>query len=151
MADLRVFLVRVVVVVLVVVERGLLMASLAASLARLMSPPALRSVLVDEPLVSMRPLSLGLLPSVLLPPGVPVVPGAPVLPVTPLALSLGLPAPGVSGLVPCEVRLVVLEVEPFSDEEQKLEQPPFDGPEMKYRFARALERETGASIIGYRL
>jgi thiamine pyrophosphate-dependent acetolactate synthase large subunit-like protein len=46
---------------------------------------------------------------------------------------------------------VVLEVEPFSAEEQKLEQPPFDGPEMKYRFARALERETGASIIGYRL
>ena len=31
------------------------------------------------------------------------------------------------------------------------EQPPFDGPEMKYRFARALERDTGASIIGYRL
>jgi len=46
---------------------------------------------------------------------------------------------------------VVLEVEPFADDEQKLEQPPFDGPEMKYRFARALERETGASIIGYRL
>jgi sulfopyruvate decarboxylase subunit beta len=46
---------------------------------------------------------------------------------------------------------VVLEVEAFSDEEQKLEQPPFDGPEMKYRFARALERETGVSIIGYRL
>ena len=47
--------------------------------------------------------------------------------------------------------MVVLEVEPFSGEEQKLEQPPFDGPEMKYRFARALEAETGASIIGYRL
>jgi sulfopyruvate decarboxylase subunit beta len=47
--------------------------------------------------------------------------------------------------------LVVLEVEPFSAEEQKLEQPPFDGPEMKYRFARALERDTGVSIIGYRL
>ncbi len=47
--------------------------------------------------------------------------------------------------------MVVLEVEPFSDEEQKLEQPPFDGPEMKYRFARAIERETGVSVIGYRL
>ena len=46
---------------------------------------------------------------------------------------------------------VVLEVEPFSAEEQKLEQPPFDGPEMKYRFARALERDTGVSVIGYRL
>jgi thiamine pyrophosphate-dependent acetolactate synthase large subunit-like protein len=47
--------------------------------------------------------------------------------------------------------MVVLEVEPFSDDEQKLEQPPFDGPEMKYRFARAIERETGVSVIGYRL
>lgn len=47
--------------------------------------------------------------------------------------------------------LVVLEVEPFSAEEQKLEQPPFDGPEMKYRFARALERDAGVSILGYRL
>ena len=47
--------------------------------------------------------------------------------------------------------LVVLEVEAFSAEEQKLEQPPFDGPEMKYRFARALERDSGASVIGYRL
>jgi len=47
--------------------------------------------------------------------------------------------------------LVVLEVEPFSTEEQKLEQPPFDGPEMKYRFARALERDAGVSVIGYRL
>lgn len=47
--------------------------------------------------------------------------------------------------------LVVLDVEPFSAEEQQLEQPPFDGPEMKYRFARALERDAGVSIIGYRL
>ncbi len=47
--------------------------------------------------------------------------------------------------------LVVLEVEAFSAEEQKLEQPPFDGPEMKYRFARALERDSGVSVIGYRL
>lgn len=46
---------------------------------------------------------------------------------------------------------VVLEVEPFSPEEQKLEQPPFDGPELKYRFGRAFERATGASIFGYAL
>jgi hypothetical protein len=32
---------------------------------------------------------------------------------------------------------VVLEVEPFSAEEQKLEQPPFDGPELKFRFGRS--------------
>lgn len=45
---------------------------------------------------------------------------------------------------------VVLEVEPFSDAEQKLEQPPFDGPELKYRFGRHLERRTGCDIFGYR-
>ena len=46
---------------------------------------------------------------------------------------------------------VVLEVEPFSAAEQKLEQPPFDGAEMKYLFGRALEARTGANILGYRL
>ena len=46
---------------------------------------------------------------------------------------------------------VVLEVEPFSDQEQKLEQPPFDGPELKYRFGRHIERLTGADIFGYRI
>ncbi len=46
---------------------------------------------------------------------------------------------------------VVLEVEPFTAEEQRLEQPPFDGPEMKYRFGRTFERATGADIFGYRL
>jgi hypothetical protein len=45
---------------------------------------------------------------------------------------------------------VVLEVEPFSDAEQKLEQPPFDGPELKYRFGRHLERRAGCDIFGYR-
>jgi hypothetical protein len=45
---------------------------------------------------------------------------------------------------------VVLEVEPFSEEEQKLEQPPFDGPELKFRFGRHVESLTGCSIFGYR-
>jgi hypothetical protein len=45
----------------------------------------------------------------------------------------------------------VLEVEPFSDAEQKLEQPPIDAPEMKYRFGRHVESVTGSSIFGYRL
>jgi hypothetical protein len=45
---------------------------------------------------------------------------------------------------------VVIEVEPFSDAEQKLEQPPFDGPELKYRFGRHVESRTGCSIFGYR-
>src|SRR5262249_12316489 len=46
---------------------------------------------------------------------------------------------------------VHLEVEPFTDAEQKMEQPPFDGPELKYRFGRELERQTGATILGYKL
>ena len=46
---------------------------------------------------------------------------------------------------------IVLEMQPFSDEEQKLEQPPFDGPEMKYLFGRTLEKATGTSIIGYKI
>src|SRR5215468_1581191 len=46
---------------------------------------------------------------------------------------------------------VVLEVEPFSAEEQKLEQPPFDGPELKFRFGRHVEALTGCSIFGYRI
>ena len=46
---------------------------------------------------------------------------------------------------------VVLEVEPFSDAEQKLEQPPFDGPELKYRFGRHIERRSDCDIFGYRL
>jgi thiamine pyrophosphate-dependent acetolactate synthase large subunit-like protein len=45
---------------------------------------------------------------------------------------------------------VVLEVEPFTDAEQKLEQPPFDGPELKYRFGRFIEKQTGCNIFGYR-
>jgi sulfopyruvate decarboxylase subunit beta len=46
---------------------------------------------------------------------------------------------------------VVLEVEPFTDAEQKLEQPPFDGPELKFRFGRHVESRTGCDIFGYRI
>jgi len=46
---------------------------------------------------------------------------------------------------------VVLEVEPFSSAEQKLEQPPFDGPELKFRFGRHIEGITGSDIFGYRI
>jgi sulfopyruvate decarboxylase subunit beta len=46
---------------------------------------------------------------------------------------------------------VVLEVEPFSEQEQKLEQPPFDGPELKFRFGRHVERRTNCNVFGYRL
>jgi sulfopyruvate decarboxylase subunit beta len=46
---------------------------------------------------------------------------------------------------------VVLEVEPFSPQEQKLEQPPFDGPELKFRFGRHVEARTNCDVFGYRL
>lgn len=46
---------------------------------------------------------------------------------------------------------VVLEVEPFSPAEQKLEQPPFDGPELKFRFGRHVESRVGCDIFGYRI
>jgi sulfopyruvate decarboxylase subunit beta len=46
---------------------------------------------------------------------------------------------------------VVLEVEPFSDAEQKLEQPPFDGPELKFRFGRTVERLAGVEVFGYKV
>ena len=46
---------------------------------------------------------------------------------------------------------VVLEVEPFSAADQKLEQPPFDGPELKYRFGRHVEGLTGCQIFGYQV
>jgi thiamine pyrophosphate-dependent acetolactate synthase large subunit-like protein len=46
---------------------------------------------------------------------------------------------------------VVLEVEPFTASEQKLEQPPFNGSELKYRFGRHLEGRLGCDIFGYRI
>jgi sulfopyruvate decarboxylase subunit beta len=46
---------------------------------------------------------------------------------------------------------VVLEVEPFSDDEQKMEQPPFDGPELKFRFGRHVESRSGCDVFGYRI
>ena len=46
---------------------------------------------------------------------------------------------------------VVLEVAPFSEAEQKMEQPPFDGPELKFRFGRYIEARTRCNIFGYRL
>lgn len=46
---------------------------------------------------------------------------------------------------------VVLEVDPFTDTEQRLEQPPFDGPELKYRFGRHIEKRSDCDIFGYRL
>jgi thiamine pyrophosphate-dependent acetolactate synthase large subunit-like protein len=46
---------------------------------------------------------------------------------------------------------IVLEVEPFDEQQQRLEQPPFDGPELKYRFGRHIEDRTSCRIFGYAL
>lgn len=46
---------------------------------------------------------------------------------------------------------VVLEIEPFSDEEQALYRPLLDGPEQKYRFGRHVEKITNCDVFGYRL
>ncbi|MGA7429170.1 MAG: hypothetical protein WBQ24_07410 [Xanthobacteraceae bacterium] len=48
-----------------------------------------------------------------------------------------------------EHTFVVLEVGPFSDQEQQeLEQPSFDGSELKIRFGRRLDSMTGADVFG---
>jgi thiamine pyrophosphate-dependent acetolactate synthase large subunit-like protein len=58
---------------------------------------------------------------------------------------------GVSGANVKGHTFMVLEVEAFSADEQKLEQPPFDGPELKFRFGRHVEGRTGCDIFGYRV
>ena len=49
------------------------------------------------------------------------------------------------------LRLVRSREKPFSEAEQKMEQPPFDGPELKFRFGRHIEARTKCNIFGYRL
>ena len=46
---------------------------------------------------------------------------------------------------------VAIEVEPFSAAEQKLEQPPIEATELKFRFGRTVEARTGCDVFGYRL
>jgi sulfopyruvate decarboxylase subunit beta len=46
---------------------------------------------------------------------------------------------------------VVLEVEPFTHEDEKLPIPQMDGPEMKYRFGRHIEQLADCDIFGYRV
>ena len=46
---------------------------------------------------------------------------------------------------------VVLEIDPFSDQEQDLYRPLLDGPEQKYRFGRYIEKITNCDVFGYRL
>jgi thiamine pyrophosphate-dependent acetolactate synthase large subunit-like protein len=47
---------------------------------------------------------------------------------------------------------VVLEVEPLTvPEQKKMKSPPFDGPDLKYRFGREVERISGRNVLGYRI
>jgi sulfopyruvate decarboxylase subunit beta len=48
-----------------------------------------------------------------------------------------------------EDAFVLLEVEPFLPDEQRLPHPPYDGPDLKYRFGRRVEELTGCTIFDY--
>jgi sulfopyruvate decarboxylase subunit beta len=42
---------------------------------------------------------------------------------------------------------VVLELDPFTAEDHKAEEPPMDGPEIKFRFGRYIEKTYGAKVF----
>jgi sulfopyruvate decarboxylase subunit beta len=65
------------------------------------------------------------------------------------SLKEGLPG-AIGGNVPGHT-FIVLEVEPFTPEDEKLPIPEMDGPEMKYRFGRHIEQISGANIFGYKV
>lgn len=44
---------------------------------------------------------------------------------------------------------IVLEVEPFPVDDSRPPHPPFDGPDLKYRFGRRVEALTGCTIFDY--
>lgn len=46
---------------------------------------------------------------------------------------------------------VVLELDPMLPEDSKLEVPPMDGPELKFRFGRYVERTHGANIFSHQI
>ena len=46
---------------------------------------------------------------------------------------------------------VVLELEPLDEVDSRLEVPPMDGPELKFRFGRHVERATGCKIFSHQL
>jgi sulfopyruvate decarboxylase subunit beta len=46
---------------------------------------------------------------------------------------------------------VALEVDPFTAEDHKVEEPPMDGPEIKFRFGRYIEETYGAKVFTHQL
>ena len=65
------------------------------------------------------------------------------------SLEQGFPS-AVSGNAPGHT-FVVLDVEQFTEEDEKLPIPMMDGPEMKYRFGRHIEELADCNIFGYRV
>lgn len=46
---------------------------------------------------------------------------------------------------------VVLELEPMAPEDANLEVPPMDGPELKFRFGRYIERTYGTKVFSHQI
>jgi len=46
---------------------------------------------------------------------------------------------------------VVLELEPMAQEDANLEVPPMDGPELKFRFGRYIERTYGTKVFSHQI
>ena len=46
---------------------------------------------------------------------------------------------------------VVLELEPMAQEDVNLEVPPMDGPELKFRFGRYIERTYGTKVFSHQI
>ena len=44
-------------------------------------------------------------------------------------------------------RFVVLELDPFTPTDHEIEEPPMDGPEIKFRFGRYIERTYGTRVF----
>ena len=44
-------------------------------------------------------------------------------------------------------RFVVLELDPFTPDDHAIEEPPMDGPEIKFRFGRYIEKAYGARVF----
>ena len=46
---------------------------------------------------------------------------------------------------------VVLELEPMTAEDHRIEEPPMDGPEIKFRFGRYIESIYGTKVFSHQL
>ena len=42
---------------------------------------------------------------------------------------------------------MVLELDPFTPDDRAIEEPPMDGPEIKFRFGRYIEKAYGTRVF----